>query len=224
MQILPFYLVCDESASMSGEAVDTINKALPELHQEISENPTVADKTRFALIGFSDKAAVLQPLADLSELTSLPSLSAGGMTSFDSAFRVLKDSIEKDVTALKAEGHEVYRPVVFFLSDGLPTDSDWESALDTLKDQSKFRYAPKIIAFGISDADPAIIARVANFRAFMQNKDSVSPASALREFAKSLTRSIVTSATSMAAQGDSGFDLQVEEKIADFTTLSLDKL
>lgn len=30
-QILPFYLVCDESASMSGEPIDAINQALPEL-------------------------------------------------------------------------------------------------------------------------------------------------------------------------------------------------
>ncbi|MFJ5046994.1 VWA domain-containing protein [Streptomyces sp. NPDC098077] len=224
MQILPFYLVCDESASMSGEAMDTVNAALPELHQEISENPTVADKTRFALIGFSDTAAVLQPLADLSELTTLPSLSAGGMTSFGSAFRVLRDAIEKDVTSLKAEGNEVYRPVVFFLSDGLPTDAGWESDLEALEDKAKFRYAPKIIAFGISDADPAIITRVANFRGFMQNNDSVTPAAALREFARSLTQSIVTSATSMAAQGNNGFDLQVEETIPGFTTLSLDKL
>ncbi|MFI9333845.1 VWA domain-containing protein [Streptomyces althioticus] len=221
MQLLPFYMVCDESGSMAGGGVDAINSALPDLHHEISTNPSVADKTRFALIGFSTQASVLQPLADLSELTQLPSLSAGGVTSFGAAFRLLKDTIEKDVAALKAEGHDVYRPVVFFLSDGIPTDEGWRSALSDL---NTFRYAPKIIAFGISDADAATITEVANFKAFIQQNDSISPAVALREFASSLTRSIVSSATSMAAQGGEGFQLQVDEQVPGFTSLSLDKL
>jgi uncharacterized protein YegL len=221
MQILPFYMVCDESGSMAGGGVDAINSALPDLHHEISTNPSVADKTRFALIGFSTQASVLQPLADLSELTQLPSLSAGGVTSFGSAFRLLKDTIDKDVAALKADGHDVYRPVVFFLSDGIPTDDDWRTAL---KDLNAFRYAPKIIAFGISDADAATITEVANFKAFLQQDSTVTPAVALREFASSLTRSIVSSATSMAAQGGEGFQLQVDEQVPGFTSLSLDKL
>ncbi|MFE0455464.1 VWA domain-containing protein [Streptomyces sp. NPDC058914] len=221
MQLLPFYMVCDESGSMAGGGVDAINSALPDLHHEISTNPSVADKTRFALIGFSTQASVLQPLADLSELTQLPSLSAGGVTSFGAAFRLLKDTIEKDVAALKGEGHDVYRPVAFFLSDGIPTDEGWRTALNEL---NAFRYAPKIIAFGISDADAATIAEVANFKAFIQQNDSISPAVALREFASSLTRSIVSSATSMAAQGGEGFQLQVDEQVPGFTSLSLDKL
>ncbi|MEU1705112.1 VWA domain-containing protein [Streptomyces sp. NPDC005706] len=221
MQILPFYMVCDESGSMAGGGVDAINTALPELHQEISTNPSVADKTRFALIGFSTQASVLQPLADLSELTQLPSLSAGGVTSFGSAFRLLKSTIEKDVANLKAEGHDVYRPVVFFLSDGIPTDEGWQT---DLKELNSFRYAPKIIAFGISDADTATITEVANYKAFIQQDNSISAAMALREFASSFTRSIVNSATSMASKGGEGFDLQVDDHVPGFTSLSLDKL
>ncbi|MFE0511214.1 VWA domain-containing protein [Streptomyces sp. NPDC058964] len=221
MQILPFYMVCDESGSMAAGGVDAINSALPDLHHEISTNPSVADKTRFALIGFSTQASVLQPLADLSELTQLPSLSAGGVTSFGAAFRLLKSTIEKDVTDLKADGHDVYRPVVFFLSDGIPTDEGWRT---DLKELNSFRYAPKIIAFGISDAETSTITEVANFKAFIQQDESISPAMAIREFASSLTRSIVSSATSMSAQGGEGFELQVEEQVPGFTSLSLDKL
>jgi uncharacterized protein YegL len=221
MQILPFYMVCDESGSMAGGGVDAINSALPDLHQEISTNPSVADKTRFALIGFSTQASVLQPLADLSELTQLPSLSAGGVTSFGAAFRLLKTTIEKDVTDLKADGHDVYRPVVFFLSDGIPTDEGWRT---DLKELNSSRYAPKIIAFGVTDAETATITEVANFKAFIQQEHTVSPAMALREFASSLTRSIVNSATSMSAQGGEGFQLQVDDHVPGFTSLSLDKM
>lgn len=221
MQILPFYMVCDESGSMSGPPIDAINSALPDLHQEISTNPTVADKTRFALIGFSDDAKVLQPLVDLSELEELPALTAGGVTSYGNAFRTLQQSIEQDVAALKSEQHEVYRPVAFFLSDGVPTDSGWEQAL---KDLTSSRYGPKIIAFGIGEADAGTISQVANFRAFMQQDSSASPATALREFAASLTRSIVRSAGSIPADGGDGFALAVDDTVPGFSTVTLDKL
>ncbi|MBN0045969.1 VWA domain-containing protein [Streptomyces actuosus] len=221
MQILPFYLLCDESGSMTGEPIDAINGALPDLHHEISTNPTVADKTRFCLIGFSDTATVLQPLVDLSDIDEVPGLAAGGLTSYGEAFRTLRNSIEADVAALKTQGHEVYRPVAFFLSDGIPTDHAWEQAY---KELSASRYCPKIIAFGIGEAEESVIAQVANFRAFMQQDSSVSPAQALREFASSLTRSIVRSAATMAADGGNGFTLAVDDTVPGFSTVSLDKL
>jgi uncharacterized protein YegL len=221
LQILPFYLLCDESGSMIGEPIDVINGALPDLHHEISTNPTVADKTRFCLIGFSDTATVLQPLADLSDIDSVPALAAGGLTSYRDAFHILLRCVEADVAALKAEGHEVYRPVVFFLSDGIPTDPDWEQAY---KELTQSRFCPKIIAFGIGEAQEPTIARVANFRAFMQKDSSVSPAQALREFASSLTRSIVRSAGSIGAGGGQGFTLAVDDTVPGFSIVSLDKM
>ncbi|QIJ63094.1 VWA domain-containing protein [Streptomyces sp. JB150] len=221
MQILPFYLLCDESGSMIGEPIDAINGALPDLHHEISTNPSVADKTRFCLIGFSDTATVLQPLVDLSDIEEVPALAAGGLTSYGEAFRTLKQCIESDVAALKAQGHEVYRPVAFFLSDGIPTDDGWEQAY---KELTQSRFCPKIIAFGIGEAEEATIGQVANFRAFMQQDSSVSPAQALREFASSLTRSIVRSAASISADGGSGFTLAVDDTVPGFSTVSLDKL
>ncbi|MFG3045013.1 VWA domain-containing protein [Streptomyces sp. NPDC048241] len=221
MQLLPFYLVCDESGSMIGEGVDTLNSSLPELHAEISTNPSVADKTRFCLMAFSTEATVLQPLTDLSELESLPSLSGGGVTSYGSAFRLLRETIEQDVNLLKNQGHQVFRPVVFFLSDGMPTDPDWQISL---RDLNSATFAPKIIAFGIADADPAILAEVGNFKAFIQQDATVSPAMALREFATSLTRSIVTSAASVSSRENRGFTLQVDDQVPGFSSLSLDKL
>ncbi|MFJ8432770.1 VWA domain-containing protein [Kitasatospora sp. NPDC094019] len=219
MQILPFYAVCDESSSMTPH-IDTLNDALVSLHQEISTNPTVADKTRFGLIGFSTDAHELQPLADLSDLEELPALAASGLTSFRRVFELLRRGIDRDVRELKAEGHDVYRPVVFFLSDGEPTDSDWEQPYQDLL-AAAFR--PHIIAFGIGEADRAVIARVATFKAFMQKDGDADVAPALREFAASLTRSIVRSVSGANAAG-TGMSLQVDDQLSGFTTVSLDKL
>src|SRR5208282_5876538 len=127
LQLLPFYLLCDESGSMTGSPIDAINDSLPKLHHEIGSNPAVADKTRFCLIGFSDRAEILLSLSDLSTVTEMPELQANGGTSYAKAFDTLRETIDRDVAQLKSEGHEVYRPAIFFLSDGLPND-DWHAA------------------------------------------------------------------------------------------------
>src|SRR5260221_12947178 len=113
-QVLPFYLVCDESGSMAGQPLDAINDSLPKIHSEIGSNPVVADKTKFCLIGFSDTAQVLLPLSDLSVVSTIPALQVAGGTNYSSAFDLLYDTIADDVKQLKANGEPVYRPAVFF--------------------------------------------------------------------------------------------------------------
>ena len=62
-QILPFYIVCDETGSMEPiGGIEAINKALPQLHAEIAADPLVSDKCRIGLITFSDTAEELMSL------------------------------------------------------------------------------------------------------------------------------------------------------------------
>jgi uncharacterized protein YegL len=215
-QILPFYLLCDESGSMSGPPVEAINESLPKLHAEIGANPVVADKTRFCLIGFSDRAQILLPLSDLSTVTSIPALSAGGGTDYTNAFAELRRAIDADVATLKAQGHQVYRPAVFFLSDGYPNDS-WQTAYQALTDPA-WRPHPNILAFGFGQADESTIRQVATTMAFMAD-GSLGPAEALQEFARSLINSIVNSGTQSAADPAGGAMLVMPEYVPGFTKI-----
>ncbi|SDT50321.1 vWA domain-containing protein [Actinoplanes derwentensis] len=219
-QILPFYLVCDESGSMSGEPIDAINKALPELHYEIGGNPVVSDKTRFCLIGFSNKAEILLPLSDMSTVTSMPALKASGGTDYRKAFELLRQTINDDVNALKAQGHQVYRPAVFFLSDGHPNSNQWQETYQALNDQA-WRPHPNILAFGFGQADQQTIQQVANTKAFMAD-GTLGPAAALQEFAKSLIRSIVNSGTQSASNQSEGASLVMPDHVPGFTTITAD--
>jgi len=217
--ILPFYLVCDESGSMAGAPIDAINNAMPELHHEIGTNPVVADKTQFGIIGFSDSAEVLLELSDLSQVTSLPTVAHKGGTSYASALRCVKDQIELDIERLKREGHSVYRPVVFFLTDGHPS-ADWRAEWDALVSE-QFNYRPHIVAFGIGNqVDASVISAIATFRAFIDD-GTMSPAMALREFAVALTKSIVMSGSK--SQGD-GMTLQTPEEVPGFKALKVEQV
>ncbi|CAL9475558.1 hypothetical protein SUDANB121_02942 [Nocardiopsis dassonvillei] len=221
-QILPFYLVCDESTSMEGEPIQAINSALPDLHATIGANPVVSDKVHFAIVAFNHEAQLLLPLSDLSDLESVPRLEATGGTSYGEAFTLLRETITQDVDRLKAEGHRVYRPAVFFLSDGYPGDGDWDVAYKKLTDPGWGPH-PNILAFGFGQADHRVIQQVATVRAFMAD-GTLSPSQALQEFARSLTNSIVNSATRSSAAQDGGMTLDIPDHVPGYTALPADQI
>ena len=72
--VMPFYMVCDVSYSMSGE-MDALNDSLLRLRAEIIRKPAVDDVARLGVITFSDTAEVLLPLGQLSD-TVMPRLEA----------------------------------------------------------------------------------------------------------------------------------------------------
>jgi uncharacterized protein YegL len=216
-QILPFYVVCDQSYSMA-DHLDALNDGLAQLHRAVGTDPVVADKTRFCLIGFSGTAEVLQPLCRLSDVVDIVGLTTQAGTSFGAAFTVLRATIERDVELLKADAHRVYRPAVFFLSDGQPTDPEtWPDAYERLRDPD-WPARPNIIAFGIGDANAATISRIGTFQSFMST-GGVSPGTALHSFARALTTSVVRSG-GITADGDLVF--QVPDQVAGFTALHID--
>jgi uncharacterized protein YegL len=212
--VLPFYLVCDESGSMMGDPANAINDSLPDLLQEIGGNPAVADKTRFCMIGFTDLPELLLPLSDLSQVTSIPGVTARGGTAFAPAFTFLRQTIEADVAALRQQGNEVYRPTVFFFSDGQPADT-WQPAYRQLVDPG-WGYHPNILAFGFGTADSLVIQQIATVLAFIAD-GTLSPAGALREFAQSLIKSIVASGSKTSSKS---VNMQMPDHVPGYITMS----
>jgi hypothetical protein len=121
-----------------------LKEGLREVYRAVREDPVVAERTRFCLIGFSASAQVLVPLCRLSEVAGLSVLTAGAATNFGAAFTFLRETIERDVEALASRFHRVYRPAVFFMSDGQPTDpATWPAAFAALTDPaSRSRWPP----------------------------------------------------------------------------------
>lgn len=217
-QVLPFYLVCDESSSMSGEPVEAINRSLPWLHREIGGDPRVSGRARFCLVSFSHEAHVLLPLADLSAVTSIPALTPGGGTSYRVVLDLLRETIDKDVAALRHDGHQVLRPAVFFLTDGRPNDAgEWPAAHRRVTDPS-WDPRPDILTFGLGLADAPTIRRVATDRGFIAD-GTLGPGRALREFARSLIRSMAGSAASTA---DGGMSPELPGEVPGFTAIPAD--
>jgi uncharacterized protein YegL len=223
-EVVPIYFVGDESHSMAGEPIGQLNEALSGLRDAAAESPAVGEKARFGIVTFAGDALCRHELAPLTDDMTLPTLdSRDGGTSYRSVFQDLRHRLPGDVATLKADGYKVRRPMVFFLSDGQPTDqpeSTWLQTLEELKSPD-FRERPHILAFGIGDAQAETIRTVASAPKFAWIQASgTSAASAIAEFGKSLIESISKSAEALARGSE---DIQVPEPDG-FVSLKADVL
>jgi len=188
----PIYIVCDESKSMEGVAIESINHALPEIHKAIACDPIVNDKVRISVISFSDSAEVLLPLSIMTDVVDFPGLVVKGGTNYGSAFTCLKQTIQDDIIALKAQKDVIVnRPIVFFISGSEPTDANWQAAHNVVADKN-WSFSPHIIAFGVGGAQAETIRQVAtivdksgSFYAYHVNDDT-NPGSVLWEILKEI--------------------------------------
>lgn len=199
-KVVPIYFVPDESGSMAS-VVEELNQGLRALLDAMHQETMTAAMVRFSIIGFSDDIYEHLRLADLGKLETMPTLGAHAQTSYVSIFEDLRRRIDEDVNHLRSEGYLVFRPAVFFLTDGVPNPAGqpWERALGELVGEG-FKYRPNILAFGVGDAAPEVIRRVASRKeyAFIAAK-GVDTGTAIAKFSRELTRTIMVTAGRMAS-------------------------
>ena len=142
---LPVYLLLDCSGSMSGDPITAVNEGVTMIRRELVNDPQALETVYISIITFSSRADQYQ-LTPIDQFRP-PILSAGGSTAMGEAFRILVQSIEQDLVLNQPPAqHGNYRPLVFLLTDGEPTDNyrDAVQKLQTLRGSRK----PTIIALG----------------------------------------------------------------------------
>ncbi|HEX6343917.1 vWA domain-containing protein [Umezawaea sp.] len=218
-KLLPFYLVIDVSVSMTGAKLEQANEIMPAVVDALADAPILSDKVRFGLIDFGTDATVRLPLCDLlDENVTLPSLTVRGATSYAAAFRLLRSEIESNVKQLKADGFQVHRPAVFFISDGDPTDrgTEWQDAFRDLTEN--FPIYPNFVPCGVDDANPKTLASLihpASGPKAMQMylmENGQNPAHAIAAIAEILISSMLASGQSLT-QGSSGLVLPQKQDL-----------
>lgn len=213
-RVLPMYVVCDESYSMT-DHMATLNAGLRELHRRVRNDPSVDSRVRLCLIGFADTARVLIPLSPLSDVPDIGVLAARASTNYGIAFTILRETIEHDVAELCAQSRLMYQPTVFFLSDGQPTDPAlWRHAHSRLLDRD-WPVRPRIVAFGVGDADAATMRAVGDFRAYLHDGRTTTLDDVVQAFARTLTDSLVLLGTDAAS-------LRIPDRVNGFTQLAVD--
>ena len=203
LQLLPFYLVADQSGSMDSD-IEFLSGGIQGLVDEARSNSLAYSKIRLTVLGFGSSVTAHLELADLREVTRMPVLKADeDYTRYDLVFQDLRVRIERDVDSIKAAGNSSLRPAVFFLTDGKPNppDQPWREALATVRDES-FGRRPNIVAFGIRDADPQILGEIASrpdWAFIARERQAASTADALRGFIETFAHTVVSTGTNLAS-------------------------
>ncbi|MGP4002734.1 vWA domain-containing protein [Streptomyces sp. 8N706] len=156
--VIPVYAVIDESRAAAG-CIEELNNGLRSLHSVLANSPDVQPVVRLSVLGYAERTEVRMPLARVGWGTDVPVLSTGAGAAYAPVFRKLLELLPDDVGRLKKQGGQVHRPVVFFLTTGVPEDgTEWTASLDLLKGH---RYAPTVVACGIAEADRGTVLRIA---------------------------------------------------------------
>jgi len=132
MRKLPVYLLLDVSGSMQGAPIEAVNTGMQILLSTLRQNPYALEMAFLSVITFGPTAKQLMPLTELLDF-QIPPLKAEGVgTSLGAALNLLVAKIE---TEIKKSTHDVkgdWKPIVFIMTDGEPTD-DFEPAIKAFK-------------------------------------------------------------------------------------------
>jgi uncharacterized protein YegL len=127
MRRLPVYLLLDCSGSMMGEPIEQVKNGVQVMVSSLRNNPQAIETAFISIITFDSSARQLVPLTELSNF-QMKDIQASGTTSLGEALKVLSNSIDTEITKTTPETKGDWKPLVFIMTDGMPTD-DWKSGL-----------------------------------------------------------------------------------------------
>lgn len=123
----PCVLVLDCSGSMRGEPIKQLNAGLKALEKELKDDIDASSRVQLLIIKAfgKDEAVVSSDWIDAMNFEA-PEMEAGGLTPLGKAMELALQKIEEQKCLYDSCGITSKRPWIFLISDGEPTDYDWE--------------------------------------------------------------------------------------------------
>jgi len=186
---------------MTGEPIEAVKNGVQMMVHSLRQNPQAIETAFVSIITFDSEAKQLIPLTDLASFQTID-LKAAGTTALGAALSLLADKLENEVTKTTLEQKGDWKPIVFIMTDGVPTD-DWQTGFQKLKAVKKGLIVG--CAAG-NNADDKVLKEIADQVVRLSNTD----ADSIGKFFQWVSASIATTSTKVE---ETGIDLTKKDQL-----------
>lgn len=174
----PVMLVLDTSGSMKGDPIQELNDGLKAFASELKSDSLASLRVEVAVVTFGGNVKVLDvhaggtgkeiPFDARQAFVSVdhfeaPVLTANGETPMGEAVQRALGLLKERKEIYKQNGLDYFRPWMFVITDGKPTDRHWEAAADQVK-QEESRKGVIFYGVGVDKADMEVLNRFSESR------------------------------------------------------------
>ncbi len=153
----PCLLLLDTSTSMNGRPMAELNEGLRVFKAELMADAMATQRVEVGIVTFGPVRVHTQ--FQTADVFTAPTLEANGDTPLGAAIDQGLDLLEARKRAYKEAGIAYYRPWVFLITDGAPTDA-WRSAAARVREGDSARKSFSFFAVGVEGADMQTLTQI----------------------------------------------------------------
>lgn len=156
----PCVLLLDTSQSMSGSPIEEVNAGLREFCRSLQEDDLAMLRVEVAVVTFGGTPTVVQDFTTAHQFQA-PTLRAIGNTPMGAAIQMALNLLNVRKESYIRNGLSYFRPWVFLVTDGAPTDGDtWRVAAQRVQ-QAEDNKKVAFFAVGVgAKADMSVLRQI----------------------------------------------------------------